>query len=242
MGPISGNRSDVGTLRDAAGMRVVTYLRVSREDQVRSGLGVEAQREQLAAAAVRRDWLLVAEQLDLGVSGRLSWLQRPSLVAAVRMVEVGEADALAVARLDRLSRKTQDALHLVDELGAGLVCLSPDIDTTTAAGVAFFSIMATFATFESALISERTTAALQAKMARGERIGRPRSCPDATLDRVLELRTLGLSLLAIAEAMNAAGVLTPAGSSRWWPSHVSRLLRTQDARVRVLPSAEPASG
>ena len=211
-------------------MRVVTYLRVSREDQVRSGLGVEAQREQLAAAAVRREWQLVDEQIDAGVSGRLSWLQRPGLVTAVRMVETGQADALAVARLDRLSRRTQDALHLVDELGAGLVCLSPDIDTTSAAGVAFFSIMATFATFESALISERTISALQAKRARGERVGRPRSCPDATLDRVLELRAAGGSQVAIASAMNAAGIPTPAGSSRWYASHVSRLLRTQDAR------------
>jgi len=215
-------------------MRVVTYLRVSREDQVRSGLGVEAQREQLAAAAVRREWQLVDEKIDPGVSGRLSWLQRPGLVAAMRMVETGDADALAVARLDRLSRRTLDALHLVDELGAALVCLSPDIDTTTAAGRAFFSIMATFASFESELISERTTAALQAKAARGERIGRPRSCPDEVLDQVLELRAAGGTLVAIAEAMNAAGVATPAGSPRWWPSHVSRLLRTQDARSRLV--------
>ena len=31
--------------------------------------------------------------------------------------------------------------------------------------------------------------------------------------------------------MNAAAIPTPVGSDRWYPSHVSRLLKTQDARA-----------
>jgi hypothetical protein len=30
--------------------------------------------------------------------------------------------------------------------------------------------------------------------------------------------------------MNAAGASTPGGGTRWWPSHVHRLMGTQDAR------------
>src|SRR5215470_10265970 len=37
----------------------------------------------------------------------------------------------------------------------------------------------------------------------------------------------------IAEEMNKAGLPTPGGSTHWWPSHVSRLLKTQDAQARA---------
>lgn len=215
-------------------MRVVTYLRVSTGDQARSGLGIEVQRAELAAAATLRGWTLTGEFSDESVSGRVEWERRPGLAAAVRLVEAGEADALAVARLDRLARRAEDALHLARQLGKGLICLVPEIDTTSAAGWFGLTMMAAVAELESTVASERTRAAMLAKAARGERVGRPRSCPDEVLDQVLELRRGGATLAAIASAMNAAGVVTPAGSPRWWPSHVSRLLRTQDARGRLL--------
>ncbi len=214
-------------------MRVVTYLRVSTGDQVRSGLGLEAQRAALAGAGDRDGWEIVAERVDEGVSGRIRWSERAALAAAVQLVDVGDADAVAIARLDRLARRTEDALELVRQLGTGLVCLNPSIDTTSATGWFGLTVLAAAAELESTLASERTRAAMLAKAARGERVGRPRSCPDEVLDQVVELRGGGATLQAIASAMNAAGVATPAGSPRWWPSHVSRLLRTQDARARV---------
>lgn len=214
-------------------MRVVTYLRVSTGDQVRSGLGLDAQRAALADAGALAGWEIVAERLDEGISGRVRWSDRAALAAAVQLVDDGGAEAVAIARLDRLARRTEDALELVRQLGAGLICLNPSIDTTSATGWFGLTVLAAAAELESTLASERTRAAMLAKAARGERIGRPRSCPDDVLDRVLELRGAGGSLAAIAEAMNGAGVPTPAGSPRWWPSHVSRLLRTQDARTRT---------
>jgi len=214
-------------------MRVVTYLRVSTGDQVRSGLGMEAQRAALAEAGGRDGWELVAERVDEGVSGRVPWAERPGLVAAVRLVDVGEADAVAIARLDRLARRVEDSLQLVRQLGAGLVCLNPAIDTTSATGWFGLTVLAAAAELESTLASERTRAAMLAKAARGERIGRPRSCSDEVLDQVLELRAAGETLVSISAALNEAGISTPAGSPRWWPSHVSRLLRTQDARARL---------
>ncbi|MDP9093097.1 MAG: recombinase family protein [Actinomycetota bacterium] len=212
-------------------MRVATYLRVSTGDQVRSGLGMEAQRAGLVLAAERAGWDLIAEFVDEGISGRVPWIERPGLAAAVRLVGTGGADAVAIARLDRLARRVEDALQLVRQLGAGLICLNPSIDTTSATGWFGLTVLAAAAELESTLASERTRAAMMAKAARGERIGRPRSCPDEVLDEVLELRAAGGTLVAIAAAMNAAAVPTPAGSPRWWPSHVSRLLRTQDART-----------
>jgi Recombinase len=83
----------------------------------------------------------------------------------------------------------------------------------------------------TALISRNTCAALAAMRARGVRLGRPRRCPDEVLARVLTSRTAGARLVDICAQLNADGVPTPGGGARWHPSHVSRLLRTQDARA-----------
>lgn len=61
------------------------------------------------------------------------------------------------------------------------------------------------------------------------RPGRPSQCPDKVLCLVLIMRRAGLSLREISDALNCAGLLTPAGGQRWWHSHVDRLLRTRAA-------------
>lgn len=92
------------------------------------------------------------------------------------------------------------------------------------------STIATAALLRSHLISQNTCAALAELRARGVRLGRPRRCPDDVLTRVVTTRAAGVRLVDICEQLNADGVLTPGGSHRWHPSHISRLLRTQDAR------------
>jgi len=94
------------------------------------------------------------------------------------------------------------------------------------------------------LISERTIEALAERRRAGVRLGRPPSCPEDVLDRVLHLREAGAVLADIAAAMNAAGVPTPGGRPSWGPSHVHRLLQTRHAhrrrtewKLRVTPPA-----
>lgn len=62
------------------------------------------------------------------------------------------------------------------------------------------------------------------------RRGRPRLCHIDLLVRIVELRLGGARLKDICNQLNADGVPTPGGGSRWWPSYVHRLLRTYDAQ------------
>jgi hypothetical protein len=62
------------------------------------------------------------------------------------------------------------------------------------------------------------------------RPGRPRRCPLHVLVRVVELREAGALLKEVCEQLNTEGVPTPGGGTRWWPSHVHRLLGTYDAQ------------
>jgi DNA invertase Pin-like site-specific DNA recombinase len=105
-------------------------------------------------------------------------------------------------------------------------------------------IRVSVAAYERALIARRTRKTLAYRRAQGVRLGRPRRCPDDVLARVVQLRTGGAQLAVIAEVMNDTGVPTPGGGVRWWPSHVSRLLATQDARAlaacRIVPTTQEA--
>jgi DNA invertase Pin-like site-specific DNA recombinase len=57
--------------------------------------------------------------------------------------------------------------------GVDLVVLDQPVDTTTAAGRLFFTLIAAFAEFERDLITERTKDGLEAARAQGRRGGRP---------------------------------------------------------------------
>jgi hypothetical protein len=47
------------------------------------------------------------------------------------------------------------------------------------------------------------------------------------------MRGAGARLVDICTALNAAAVPTPGGGAKWWPSHVSRLLDTRTAKLRL---------
>lgn len=88
-----------------------------------------------------------------------------------------EGDVLVVYKLDRLGRTTRQLIELVEDLdkkGIQFKAITNQIDTTTAQGKFFFTIMAAFAEMEANLIRERTKAGLESARARGRKGGRPR--------------------------------------------------------------------
>jgi DNA invertase Pin-like site-specific DNA recombinase len=89
---------------------VVGYIRVSTAEQADSGAGLEAQRAAITAEAERRGWQLVHVFEDAGASGK-SLSGRQGLQEALQAVEEGQAQALVVAKLDRLSRSLLGSLR-----------------------------------------------------------------------------------------------------------------------------------
>lgn len=99
-------------------------------------------------------------------SGKLA--RRPGLEKALLIAR--EGDQLVVTKLDRLGRSLEHLIELSKELqdrGVDLVVLDQGIDTSTAVGRLFFSIIGAIAEFEHALMSERTMDGLAAARARG---------------------------------------------------------------------------
>src|SRR5689334_21340199 len=95
-----------------SGEKVVGYVRVSTDEQAKSGAGLQAQRDAITDECRRRGWELVKIYEDAGASGK-SLSNRPALTAALVAVESGEASGLVVAKVDRLSRSLHDFTGLV---------------------------------------------------------------------------------------------------------------------------------
>src|SRR6476646_10299620 len=166
-------------------MRVLGYVRVSTSEQASKGAGLEAQRRAILAECKRRGWHLVETIEDAGYSARD--LRRPGIQAALRALERGEASALVVAKLDRLSRSMLDFSKLMAKASRehwALVALDVAVDTSTPSGEAMANMLATFAQFERRLISQRTREALAVKRAQRVRLGRPPSIPAELAARI----------------------------------------------------------
>src|SRR6187401_580867 len=166
-------------------MRVIGHVRVSTEEQALSGAGLEAQRRVIQAECRRRGWELVETIEDAGYSAKD--LKRPGVQEALRALEAGEAKALVVAKLDRLSRSMLDFAALMataQKQHWALVALDCAVDTSTPAGEAMAHVLATFGQFERRLVSQRTKEALAIKKASAVRLGRPPTIPHSVVRRI----------------------------------------------------------
>jgi DNA invertase Pin-like site-specific DNA recombinase len=118
------------------------------------------------------------------------------------------SDVVVVCRLDRLGRSLKNLIALVEDLadrGVGFRSLTESIDTTTANGKLFFSIMGALAEFERDLIRERTMAGLAAARARGRVGGRPTVMDAKKTDKARKLYDSRQHTVAeIAEMLNVS--------------------------------------
>lgn len=206
--------------------RCVRYRRVSTTEQADSGLGLDAQAIVLDRDLAARGWSTVADLVDEGLSGSLAPDKRPALAQALAMLAAGDADALVVAKGDRITRTLGDLCELLDRSekeGWQLVALDLGVDTSTPMGRAMAQIAGTFSELERKLIAQRTSDALQAKKAAGYRLGRPVTLGAEVRARIVRERSAGRTLKAIADDLNREEVATARGG-RWHPSTIRHVL------------------
>lgn len=207
------------------------YIRVSTSEQSASGAGLAAQRAAIEAAIRERGWQLLEIVEDAGFTGR--HLRRPGITAVLTALRERRADALMVAKLDRLSRSMLDFASLMDRStreGWTLVALDLGVDTSSPAGEAMAHMLATFAQFERRLISQRTREAMSVKAAQGVRLGRPRALPDQVVRRIVIERRSGRSLQTIANGLNADGIARAHGGARWHAATIRAVLLSAERK------------
>lgn len=154
-------------------MKVVGYSLVSTEDQAREGVSLDNQELKIMTYAELNGMELIDLIRDEGISGKS--LDRAGIKRILEMVRAGEIQAIIVYKLDRLSRKTLDTLNLIElfeKNGVAFHSISEKIDTESATGKFFLTIVSALSQMERDLISERTTDALSYKKEKGEWCGR----------------------------------------------------------------------
>jgi len=154
-------------------MTRIGYARTSTTDQ-----NLAAQIAALKAAGCE----VIREEQKSGASLE----GRPQLITILDFIHAGET--LVITRIDRLARSLRDLQVIVDRLkakGAHLVATEQPVDTSTAAGKAFFDMLGVFAEFETNLRRERQAEGIAAARKRGTYKGRP-----AKIDRGEILRRL----------------------------------------------------
>lgn len=139
--------------------RTIGYIRTSKNTQ---DLGLEVQRKALEKFEPDE---LFSEQ----ISGRKE--HRTELDKALKCLKKG--DTLLIYNLARLSRSSRQLVNLMSELNEKeiyLKSIQESIDTRTANGRLFFTVLAGIAEFEAESISLRTKEALANT---DKRLGRP---------------------------------------------------------------------
>jgi DNA invertase Pin-like site-specific DNA recombinase len=223
--------------------KFVSYLRVSREKQGRSGLGLEAQRTDVEHYLNGGKWALIAEYVEIE-SGKRN--DRPKLEAALGHAKVARAK-LVFAKLDRLTRDVDLLRRLVASDVDLVFCDLPSVPPGPM-GRFLLTQMAAVAELEVGLIGQRTKAALAAAKARGVRLGNPngaralRGKQVGNADAVAKIKAnaaqyatdlrgivddvkaSGITTVrGIAEELQSRGIQAPRGDT-WHPTAVARLL------------------
>lgn len=226
-------------------MNLVSYIRVSKVGG-RAGDSFQSPTQQRQAiksiVALTPGARISTELEDLDESG--GSMDRPGVRQAIELVESGQADGIVVAYLDRWAR-TLETLEMIErwaQEGKTFVSARERFDATTSEGKFALGMMLLVAEYYRDQITERWDDSCRGAIERGVHVtvpfgyrreggerGRPLVIfePEATIvRRIFTERLQGTGIAAIAEHLNADGILSPR-SGRWTRQSVRALLRVR---------------
>jgi site-specific DNA recombinase len=230
-------------------VKIVGYTRRSRERH--NGFGLEAQADAIRRWADYESVEVVDIVEDDDVSGFADPMARASLSRALDMLRAGQAEALVVAKFDRLARSIigfADVLRLSQDQGWQLVCLDPMLDLRRAHDRAMAGMLIGFADVEREAFTMRMQGGRRAKAERGGYVGggrlherygwrlvrddlgkldyEPKPDEQAVIANMRQLRSEGATLQHIANRLTAQGTPPPSGP-RWHPATIQRILKRE---------------
>lgn len=225
-------------------MNVGIFVRVSVLDK-KNGESPEIHEQRGRMYAESRGWNVVSVYVLPGISGKTT----KNLDETNRMmkdVEVGKIQGLIFSKLARLARNTVELLFYSDFFqinSAHLISVSENIDTSTASGRFFYTIIAAMAQWERENGLERIHASIETRRQLGKFIGGNVSYGFKVVDSYVvideetaPIRELMYDLFlehqrhnTVAKILNEKGYRT-VKNKLWSGTTVSRILQNSDAK------------
>lgn len=228
--------------------KTIGYVRVSSEEQKKSGLSVTDQEQKIKDYAKFKGINNIEIVKDEAESGKN--LLRTGWVEIEDDIERGLISSVIVYKLDRLTRNIKDLgylMELFEKRNVKFVSLTENIDTTTASGKLIVNMLGSVAQWEREIIAERTKSALAVKRDRHELIGsvpygykkfgtnrinskgkvimglEPIPNEQKTIKKILRLHKDGETTVQISNYLNQMKVLSKKGG-KWYPSSVGNMI------------------
>lgn len=245
--PAKRRKTDLsgGTSESPAKLRVAAYCRVSTllEEQESS---YEAQVRHYTEYILRNpDWLLAGIYADEGISGT-DTRNRDEFNRMIAGCMNGEIDMVITKSISRFARNTLDCLKYIRQLKDKNIPIyfeKENINTLDAKGEVLITIMASLAQQESQSISQNVRMGIQYQYQQGKvRInhtwflgytkdedGRLVIVPEEAeiVRRIYREFLEGKSIRQIAQGLEADGLKTGAGRTKWYDSTIRSILKNE---------------
>jgi len=230
--------------------KAVCYIRVSTIEQAVNGVSLEAQEERLRAYCQMTGLEIVKVIREEGTATK-PLRDRVGGKELMELVNSRKVNNVVALKLDRLFRNAEDALHVTNDWDSKGVTLhlvdmgGQAINTKSAIGRFFLSLMAGFAELERNMIAERTAMALNHKKRNLEPyaptpLGYVRVNDSLEKDEkeweivnlIFQLRSQGLTYADIANELNRMGIQGKRGG-KWYGSTVRYVYQNDLYRKEV---------
>ena len=175
--------------------RCAIYARVSTPDQ-HSLTQVLALRD----LAERNSHQIVAEYTDNGVSGVAT--KKEERAQMLLDAKAKKFSVLYCVSIDRLSRSTKDLLEVVEELNSlniTLIFQRENIDTKSAIGQFFLTVLSSIAQLERETMISRINAGIARAKSQGKRLGRPSKINQSLVNAVTLLHSKSVTVRDISK-------------------------------------------
>ena len=226
-------------------LRVAAYCRVSTasEEQLVSLAAQKAHYENYIKS--NDAWEFAGLYYDEGISGTKKE-KREGLLAMVAACERGTIDFVITKSISRFARNTLDCLKYIRELKEKNIPVffeKENINTMDSKGEVLLTIMASLAQQESQSLSQNIKLGLQYRFQNGEvRVNHSRflgytkdeegnliiePAEAEVVKRIYREYLEGASLLQIGRGLEADGILTGAGKTKWRPETLKKILQNE---------------
>lgn len=230
---------------DKPKLRVAAYCRVST-DSDEQATSYETQVEHYTEYIQKNpEWEFAGIYADDGISGT-NTKNREEFNRMIEKCEAGNIDMIITKSISRFARNTLDCLKYIRQLKEKNIPVffeKEAINTMDAKGEVLLTIMASLAQQESQSLSQNVKLGLQFRYQNGQVQVNHNHFLGYTKDeegnlvidpeqaevvkRIYRKYLEGYSMDKIAKGLEADGILTGAGKTKWWTSTINKILRNE---------------